>query len=78
MPRRMGEKVPEAVAFGKRIRDLRRKPGLTQACLAGKAELHVVQLSHIERGANEPKLTTILRLARALGVSVGELLRPLR
>jgi transcriptional regulator with XRE-family HTH domain len=77
-PRRTGERVPEAIAFGKRIRELRRKPGWTQERLAGIAHLHVIQLSHIERGANEPKLTTILRLARALGIPVGELLRPFR
>jgi transcriptional regulator with XRE-family HTH domain len=65
---------PEAVAFGERVRALRLKRGLTQEQLAEAAHLNSVQVSHIERGANEPKLTTILRLAGALGVKVGKLI----
>lgn len=67
-------KVPEAVAFGERVRALRLKRGWTQEQLAEAADLNSVQVSHIERGANEPKLTTIIRLARALGVRVGKLI----
>lgn len=53
------------VAFGERVRELRLKRGWTQERLAEEAELNAVQVNHIERGANEPKLTTILRLTRA-------------
>jgi transcriptional regulator with XRE-family HTH domain len=67
-------KVPEAVAFGERVRALRLKRGWTQEQLAEQAELNSVQVSHIERGANEPKLTTIIRLARALGARSGKLI----
>jgi transcriptional regulator with XRE-family HTH domain len=74
-PRKTGKKVPEAVAFGERIRALRLKKGWTQEHLAERAELNSVQVSHIERGANEPKLTTILRLAKALGIAPAELLK---
>ena len=45
-----------------------------QERLAEVAGLTSVQLSRIENGANEPKLTTILRLAKALGVQPGELI----
>lgn len=72
-PARKG-KVPEAVAFGERVRALRLKRGWSQEQLAEEADLNSVQVSHIERGANEPKLTTIIRLARALGVRVGKLI----
>ncbi len=47
---------------------------MTQERLAEEADLNSVQVSHIERGANEPKLTTIIRLARALGVKAGKLI----
>lgn len=67
-------KVPEAIAFGERVRSLRLKRKITQEQLAEAAELNSVQVSHIERGANEPKLTTIIRLARALGVRSGKLM----
>jgi len=73
-PRRTIEKAPEAIVFGTRVRKLRLSRGWTQERLAEEAELNSVQVSHIERGANEPKLTTIIRLARALGVKAGKLL----
>ncbi|HVR39617.1 MAG TPA: helix-turn-helix transcriptional regulator [Thermoanaerobaculia bacterium] len=77
-PRRTGKNVPEAIKFGKRVRELRIAREWTQERLAEEAELNAVQVSHIERGANEPKLTTILRLAKALGITASELLRSFR
>lgn len=74
VPPRRNVYEPEAVAFGERVRALRLKHGWTQERLAEEAELNSVQVSHIERGANEPKLTTIIRLARALGVKAGKLI----
>jgi len=77
-PRKTGKPVPEAIAFGKRVRELREAKGLTQEQLAERAELHSVQISHIEGGRNEVKLTTILRLAKAFGMTASELLKPFR
>lgn len=74
MPPRKDAYEPEAIAFGERVRALRLKRGWTQERLAEEADLNFVQVSHIERGANEPKLTTIIRLARALGVKAGKLI----
>lgn len=74
VPPRRKAYEPEAVAFGERVRTLRLKRGMTQERLAEEADLNSVQVSHIERGANEPKLTTIIRLARALGVKAGKLI----
>ena len=77
-PRKIGKPVPEAIAFGKRIRELREAKDLSQEELAEAADLHAVQISHIEGGRNEPKLTTILRLAKALGMTASELLKPFK
>ena len=77
-PRKSPEKVPEAVTFGSRVRELRHARDWSQERLAEAADINVVQLSHLENGANEPKLRTILRLARALGVKPGELLDHIR
>lgn len=74
-PRSKSDYLPEAIAFGKRVRAMRLAREWSQERLAEAAELNVVQLSNIERGANEPKLRTIIRLARALKVSCGELLK---
>ena len=73
-PRQTKDRVPEAIAFGKRVRALRVARDWTQERLAEAADLNVVQLSHIENGANEPKLRTIIRLARALKASCTDLL----
>jgi len=77
-PRKSAKKIPAAVTFGSRVRELRHGRKWTQERLAEEADINVVQLSHIENGLNEPKLTTILRLARALGVRTGELMDGIR
>ena len=68
------EKAPEAVAFGAKVREIRTKRKLTQESLAEAAGIASIQLGFIERGNNVPKLTMILRLARALGVRPGSLI----
>ena len=60
-------------AFGGAIRTLRKAQGLTQELLAEKADLHVNNISFVERGLNAPTLDTICALADALGVKVSEL-----
>ncbi|HEX3571045.1 MAG TPA: helix-turn-helix transcriptional regulator [Acidobacteriaceae bacterium] len=75
-PRRTGTPPREVVAFGERVRHLRLERGWTQERLAEAAGLNAVQVSHIENGLNEPKLTTVLRIARAFKIGAGELLRP--
>jgi len=59
--------------FGKCIRDLRAKVGLTQEQLAEKANLSLKHLGEIERGRGNPSLSSIENLARALGVPVSAL-----
>lgn len=70
--------MPEAILFGAHIRKLREKKGWSQETLAEEAGLHTVQISHLENGANEPKLRTILALAKAFGMTASELLKPFR
>lgn len=67
-------KIPEAVAFGRRVRGLREERGLTTMDLGNLAGMAPRQLSAIERGEAEVKLRTILRIAKALGVHPGALL----
>ena len=73
MPRRT-KKAPEAVAFGANVREQRKAVGWTQERLAEEAGVSTLQIGFIERGENVPKLTHILRIARALGVRPGELI----
>jgi transcriptional regulator with XRE-family HTH domain len=60
-------------ALGRRVREARVRRGLTQLDLAQAAELSVAYVSLIERGGRNPPLTTVVSLARALGVGVTEL-----
>ena len=62
--------------FHSRVRDLRKLRGLSAAELAEKAELTEGYIHMIERGARgrRPTLDLARRLARALSVTVDELL----
>ncbi len=55
--------------LGERIRDHRKHRGLTQENLAESLELSVVYVSLIERGGRNPPYTTVMAIAKALGVS---------
>jgi transcriptional regulator with XRE-family HTH domain len=57
------------------LKTLREKRGMTQLELATKAGVAQGYLSNLEAGAKKnPGLDVLKRLARALGVPVGELL----
>jgi transcriptional regulator with XRE-family HTH domain len=58
-----------------KIKALRTRAGLTQAEVAKKAKVTVPYLSMLERGRRRsPSIPVLRRLARALGVPVGDLL----
>lgn len=58
-----------AAAFGKALRQKRKEAGLTQEELALIAEVQRNYVSLIERGVNQPTITVIFKLAKALGCS---------
>lgn len=57
-----------------RVTTLRKQRKLSQEALAAKAGIHRVSLANIERGARQPTLDTLERLAKALGVPLVRLL----
>ena len=57
-----------------RIRTIRNSKGLTQECLAEKAEIHPTYISRIESGKKLPTIIIICKIADALGVDSYELL----
>lgn len=61
--------------FGKRVAELRRKRGLTQEQLAEKAGLAQRTIASIEQGQRWARLSTLHKLAKALGVHRNELLK---
>ena len=68
--------VPEKlhILLGQNIRHLRKKEGMTQERLAEKAGIDQKQMSMIESGRVQAKLSTYLRVANALGVSIDHFL----
>lgn len=60
--------------FGKQLQRLRTHRGLTQEQLAVTAGLSRTFLTRLELGQHDPSLSTLVRLAKALRVSVMELL----
>jgi transcriptional regulator with XRE-family HTH domain len=64
----------ELVVFGRTVRRIRRQRDLSQQALAGAAGLAEKHVSEIERANREPKLTTILKLAKGLDMPPGELI----
>jgi transcriptional regulator with XRE-family HTH domain len=64
--------LPEQ-AFGIVLRDLRQTRAISQETLALESELDRTFISLLERGLRQPSLTTILQLARPLGVAPQEL-----
>lgn len=63
--------------FGERVRAARDVRGWTQEQLGERTGLTRVQISRIEHGAREIRLTTLLRLLAALAIPSTELLEGL-
>lgn len=64
--------------FGDNLRRLREAAGITQMDLADRCEMHFTAISRLERGLRDPRLTTLVKLARALGVAVTDLVEGVR
>jgi transcriptional regulator with XRE-family HTH domain len=62
------------VRFGQRLREIRERIGVSQEKLAELAALHRTYVSSVERGKRNISLVNIEKLARALGVSLRELM----
>jgi transcriptional regulator with XRE-family HTH domain len=62
--------------FGGNLRRLRERAALSQEALATRAGgLHRTEISLLERGEREPRLSTVVLLAQALDVKIATLLR---
>lgn len=63
-----------AKAIGNRIRELRLQLNLSQESLANEAEIPLSQVGRIERGENNPTISTLYVIATALKVDLKILL----
>jgi transcriptional regulator with XRE-family HTH domain len=67
------KKISPSAAFGVVLRELRQERNLSQEALALEADLQRNYISLIERGINQPTITTIFKLAVALGIKPSEI-----
>lgn len=70
----MGQNMDVLERFGKRVREKRAALGLSQEAFADKAQLDRTYISGIERGKRNVSLRNIQAIAKALGISIAELM----
>jgi transcriptional regulator with XRE-family HTH domain len=61
-------------SFGKRVREKRTALGLSQEAFAAKCNLDRTYISGIERGKRNVSLRNIDTIAKALGISISDLM----
>jgi DNA-binding XRE family transcriptional regulator len=66
----------EAAVFGQNVKAARERYGITQTRLAKDAEIIPSKMPAIEAGNTDVHLSTMAKLARALGLTVHKLLVP--
>ena len=66
--------MPRNTRFGENLKKQRTEAGLSQEALGRSCRLHRTEISLLERGERDPRLSTIVRLARCLDVPPASLL----
>jgi transcriptional regulator with XRE-family HTH domain len=67
--------VSVAERFGENLMIYRRRVGLSQEELGFRASLHRTEIGELERGVRVPRIDTLIKLAGALSVPPGDLLK---
>ncbi len=70
----MEREKENTLALGRRIARARKKKGLSQAGLAARLNISFQAVSRWERGESEPEIFRLRPLAKALGLTLEELL----
>jgi transcriptional regulator with XRE-family HTH domain len=63
-----------SIAFGKVLKEKRKKLGLSQEALAEKADVHPTYISLLERGGRSPGLDVAGRIANAMGLKLAKMI----
>ena len=63
------------VAFGRRVKELRKSKKITQEQFANLCDLHKNYIGMIERGERNPSLINIQNIATAFEISLSELMK---
>ncbi|MDD4988686.1 MAG: helix-turn-helix transcriptional regulator [Candidatus Izemoplasmatales bacterium] len=65
----------EAQKLGQNFKRIRKEKGISQGDIARTLGMDKAFISNVENGKTNPTLATIAKLAKAIGVSVSELMR---
>lgn len=65
-------------AFGKHLADIRKNKGMTQSGLAERVNMSVVTIAYLETGKRWVRINTLYKIAKALGVDMGDLLKGIK
>jgi transcriptional regulator with XRE-family HTH domain len=71
----MEKKMDALQRFGQRVRERRTALGLSQESFADKCKLDRTYISGIERGKRNVALRNIEAIAKALGITIAELVQ---
>ncbi len=71
----MAKKTKILISFGEIVREKRKEKGLSQEELAFRANLHRTYIGMIERGEKNITLVNINKIAKALDLSILELIK---
>ena len=58
------------ILYGEKLKDFRKKQGLSQEELGFKSSLHRTYISEVERGRRNISIVNIARIAKALGLPI--------
>ncbi len=64
----------EVIKFGQKLREIRLKKKMSQGDIARILNVHRSYISGLERGARNPSLLTIQKVARALNINAKDLI----
>lgn len=67
------KKHPELIALGNQIRTLRKEQGFSQEAFADLVKLDRTYIAGIERGERNVSALNLIRIAKALNITVGDL-----
>jgi transcriptional regulator with XRE-family HTH domain len=67
--------VEPKAQLGMNLRRFREAAGLTQMELGNRSGMDMAEISRLELGKRDPRLSTIVRVAKALDLTAAELVR---
>ncbi|HSR94607.1 MAG TPA: helix-turn-helix transcriptional regulator [Solirubrobacterales bacterium] len=72
--RQVKPRSPDHAALGRAVEELRHEAGLTQEELADRINSEFPPVGKLERGVSNPTFSSLLRMARGLGVDLSEVI----